>query len=387
MKIRNILLAVILILMTFSCTRKNQVRINGEIENAGRQKIYLEQLNVDNTVILDSTEANRKGQFKFRQEVTTPTFYNIRIGNSNNITVVAEPEIQIQLNGTLEGLANNYWVEGSESSLWLKVLNIQLSKTRKAMDSLRKAYAALPESPAYDSTRQQLLTEWDTITTRQINFSKDFVLKHAVTPASYYALYQKFDNENYILTPEQNLHSYKIVASALKAMYPESQYTAAILKHLDLIKKNNNLLRLKEFIANSETSLPEIRLPNSQGDTIALSSLKGKYIILDFSVLSGTEGKAYTAELKNIYNKFKNKGVEIYQVCLDQNRLAWQSLIRQYGINWICVWDADALKSRVARHWNIRNIPANFIINPKFEIVGKDLNGRRLEDRLNDLIK
>ena len=79
--------------------------------------------------------------------------------------------------------------------------------------------------------------------------------------------------------------------------------------------------------------------------------------------------------------------MRIYQVCLDQNRLVWQRLVKQYNITWDCVWDADALQSRIARRWNIRTVPANFIINPKYEIVGKDLTGRRLEDRLNDLLK
>lgn len=387
MKMKKIFLPVLVIVTIFSCSRKDQVKINGEIQNAGKQKVYLEQLNVDQVVVIDSTETNRKGQFSFKREVTTPTFYNIRIGKNSSVALVGEPDTHIQLKGDLKDLNHNYWVDGSESSLWLKVLNYQLNRTQRTMDSLRNAYNALPKGEAYDTIREHLATEWDTVTSRQIRFSKDFILKHAISPASYYALYQKFDNNNFILTPEDNLHSYKIVASSLKAMYPESQYTKAILKHLDLIKKNDNILRLQQFIANSENMLPEIELPDSQGDTIALSSLKGKYIVLDFSVLGGADGQAYAADMKKVYDKFRNKGIRIYQVCLDQNRLAWQRLVKQYGITWDCVWDADALESRAARRWNVRTIPANFIINPKYEIVGKDLTGRRLEDRLNDLLK
>lgn len=387
MKVKKILLSVLAIVTLFSCSRKDQMKISGDIQNASKQKVYLEQLNVDQSVVVDSTKTNRKGQFSFKREVTTPTFYNVRIGKNAFVTLLGEPDMHIQLKGNLEDLNNNYWVDGSEGSLWLKMLNYQLNRTRQTMDSLRNAYNALPEGKAYDSIRVHLETEWDTITGRQIKFSKDFILKHAVSPASYYALYQKFDNDNFILTPETNLHSYKIVASALKAMFPESQYTKAILKHLDLIKKNDNILRLQQLIANSETTLPEIKLPNSEGDTIALSSLKGKFVVLDFSVLGGADGRAYAAEMKKVYDKFRNRGVRIYQVCLDQNRLAWQRLVKQYNITWDCVWDADALQSRIARRWNIRTVPANFIINPKYEIVGKDLTGRRLEDRLNDLLK
>lgn len=387
MKVKKLLISVLAIVTLFSCSRKDQMKISGEIQNAGKQKVYLEQLNVDQSIVVDSTETNRKGQFSFKKQVTSPTFYNVRIGKNTFVTLVGEPDTHIQLRGNLENLNNDYWVDGSEGSLWLKMLNYQINRTKHTMDSLRNAYNALPEGNAYDSIRNRLSAEWDTVTTRQIKFSKDFVLKHAVSPASYYALYQKFDNDNFILTPEENLHSYKIVASALKAMYPESQYTRAILKHLDLIQKNNNILRLQQLIANSETMLPEIKLPDSEGDTIALSSLRGKFVVLDFSVLGGADGRAYTAEMKKVYDKFRNKGVRIYQVCLDQNRLLWQRLVKQYGITWDCVWDADALQSRIARRWNVRTVPANFIINPQYEIVGKDLTGRRLEDRLNDLLK
>lgn len=387
MKVKKLLISVLAIVTLFSCSRKDQMKISGEIQNAGKQKVYLEQLNVDQSIVVDSTETNRKGQFSFKKQVTSPTFYNVRIGKNTFVTLVGEPDTHIQLRGNLENLNNDYWVDGSEGSLWLKMLNYQINRTKHTMDSLRNAYNALPEGNAYDSIRNRLSAEWDTVTTQQIKFSKDFVLKHAVSPASYYALYQKFDNDNFILTPEENLHSYKIVASALKAMYPESQYTRAILKHLDLIQKNNNILRLQQLIANSETMLPEIKLPDSEGDTIALSSLRGKFVVLDFSVLGGADGRAYTAEMKKVYDKFRNKGVRIYQVCLDQNRLLWQRLVKQYGITWDCVWDADALQSRIARRWNVRTVPANFIINPQYEIVGKDLTGRRLEDRLNDLLK
>ena len=170
-------------------------------------------------------------------------------------------------------------------------------------------------------------------------------------------------------------------------MYPESQYTKAILKHLDQINKDIRSENLRMLIANSENSLPEIRLPDTEGDTIALSSLKGKYIILDFTVLGLEWSKEYIQGMKDVYDKFHNKGVRIYQVCLDENLLLWKNLVARNRIDWICVRDGEAMQSRAARLWNIQSIPANYIINPKYEIVGKNLTGRRLEERLNDLLK
>ena len=324
---KNIRSSVFVLLALAACTSKNNVKITGEIKEAENQKVYLEQLNVDQAVIIDSTKTDRYGHFTFKTATSLPTFYNVKIGPKEFITFIAEPEDHIELSGTLNGLSQNYWVDGSENSLWVKLLNFQLNNTHVMMDSLKKSFAALPAEAT--SERQKIAAAWDSIVNKQINFSKDFILKHAISPASYYALYQKFDQDNFILNPDNDLHSYKVVAS----------------------------------------------------------SLKGKYILLDFTVLNSKDGVGYIQEMKKIYNKFKNRGVQIYQVCLDPNKLAWQSLVKQLDINWICVWDPDGLKSRAAQMWNIQRVPANYIINPKFEIVGKNLAGQRLEDRLNDLLK
>ncbi len=170
-------------------------------------------------------------------------------------------------------------------------------------------------------------------------------------------------------------------------MYPESQYTQAILKHLSQINKGIRSEQLRQLIANSENTLPEISLPDRKGDTVSLNSLKGKYVVLDFTVLNTKDSKAYSDNLKKVYNKFKGKGVQIYQVCLDDNQDIWQNLVKKYDIDWICVRDTNGLHSHAAKAYNIQSIPANYIINPKSEIVGKNLNGRRLEERLHDLLK
>ena len=375
-----------ILLALSSCTKTN-VTITGKIKNANRQKIYLEQLNVEQPLIIDSTRTNAEGHFKFKTTVESPAFFNIKTSSGEFITFIAEPEANIELTGTYQGLTHNYWVDGSENSLWIKLLNFQLHNTQIALDSLKKTFNAIPQDETHRKERLQTATAWDSVRNKQIHFSREFILKHAISPASYYALYQKFNDGRFILTPEEDLHSFKIVASSLKAMYPESQYTQAILKHLSQINKGIRSEQLRQLIANSENTLPEISLPDRKGDTVSLNSLKGKYVVLDFTVLNAKDSKAYSDNLKKVYNKFKGKGVQIYQVCLDDNQDIWQNLVKKYDIDWICVRDTNGLHSHAAKAYNIQSIPANYIINPKSEIVGKNLNGRRLEERLHDLLK
>lgn len=370
-----------------SCNNKNTVKIKGEIKDADKQSVYLDRIDIDNTHTVDSAKLNSNGRFSFKTTVTEPTFYTLRFGKNEAITLLAEPEKEISISGNFNKLSENYKVEGSEGSALIKVLSQQLRNTQSKLDSLRKSYVALPVEDKFNAQRRELETEWDSTVVKQVRFSRNFIIENAVSPASYYALYQKIDNTNFILNPETDLHSYRIVATSMKALHPESQYTKALLSHHEQIMKQLKNQKIRNMIVNSENNLPEINLPNVKGDSIALSSLRGRYVLLDFTVL-GTEGsEAYIQTLKGIYNKFKGQGLEIYQVCLDPNKLLWEELVRKYDIRWICVRDGEGLKSPAAAVWNIQNIPANYIINKKYEIAGKNLAGKRLEERLKDVIK
>lgn len=383
-KLCNLLL---LSMLMVACSNENRVIISGKVENAQKEIVYLEQILIDKTITIDSTTINRDGEFRFKTETQYPTFYNLRFQNGTILTVVGAPKEEIIITGKQPGLISNYWVDGSESSLWIKVLNFQIQNSNTMMDSLQRDFHRLPQNPSYDQQRQQISTQFDSIANKQINFSKTFILDHATSLAAYYALYQKFPDGSYILNPETNLHSYKVVASSLKAMYPDSPYTQAILNHLQDINKSIRNLRFQELIQSSDNQLPEIALPNVKGDTITLSSLRGKYILVDFTTLSGKASPEYIKEMKTIYNKFKNKGLEIYMVCLTDNVTDWKERVKAYGIDWIVVCESNVKNSRALLGWNIKTIPTNYIINKKYEIVGKDLAGRRLNERLTDIIK
>ena len=112
------------------------------------------------------------------------------------------------------------------------------------MDSLKKSFAALPAEAT--SERQKIAAAWDSIVNKQINFSKDFILKHAISPASYYALYQKFDQDNFILNPDNDLQSNKVVATTIKAIYPASLNTKANLNQMDQINKAIKNMKIKK---------------------------------------------------------------------------------------------------------------------------------------------
>lgn len=383
---RNLLLAVLFISLLLSCSEKTNVEITGDIKEAANTSVYLERIDVGSKKVIDSTKINSKGKFSFKLNIDIPVFYALRFSNNEQIILIANPDEKLKISGTFDDIQNSYWVDGSEDALWIKLLNFQIYRTTTLTDSLKKAYQSFPRGTAYDAKREEYAKAWEEAINKQINFTHDFISKHATSLASYYALYQKIDNNIFVMDEIEDLHYFKVVASALSALYPESPYTKAIMNHLKQIGKAIQNQHLATVINNSEKSLPNICLPNVKGDTICLRSLKKKLIILEFGLITSAQSQEYINDLKKIYDKFKSKGVEIYQVCLDKNKLYWEEIVEKNKINWICVWDEGALQSRIAATWNIKSIPANYIINQDDEIVGKNLTGTRLEDRLNDLL-
>jgi glutathione peroxidase-family protein len=111
-----------------------------------------------------------------------------------------------------------------------------------------------------------------------------------------------------------------------------------------------------------------------------LSDLEGKVVLIDFSSYDSKESVSYTFGLRDLYNKYSNKGFEIYQVSLDRNKLMWQKAVE--NIPWVCVRDEAGPQTSYLLTYNIRSIPTTFLLNKKGEIVARDLDLTTLENTI-----
>jgi peroxiredoxin len=133
---------------------------------------------------------------------------------------------------------------------------------------------------------------------------------------------------------------------------------------------------------------PEIALPSMNGDTIRLSSLKGKVVLLDFWASWCRPCRASNKQLVKLYPKYKAKGFEIFGVSLDEDKMDWKNAIQSDKINWIQVNDnGGKWNAKTAIQWNIEAIPTSYLINKKGKLVAVDLEGKGLEKALKDLLK
>jgi peroxiredoxin len=192
--------------------------------------------------------------------------------------------------------------------------------------------------------------------------------------ASIMALYQKFDDENYVLYKNRDLQFIKLVSEALEKKYPESQHVKALVADkTNLLKRYEQAktkAKLKELTQTKPVNkMPEIALPNQDGDTISLNALQAKYILLSFWASWSQESVNKNLELIDLYKKYHSKGFEIYQVSLDTKKENWIKSINFDQLPWINVIDINGRSSYYARIYNVQKIPTNYLINPEGEIV------------------
>jgi peroxiredoxin len=201
--------------------------------------------------------------------------------------------------------------------------------------------------------------------------------------SSVLALYQKFDDANYVI---QDLHSLKVAASALNSIFPKSEHVKALYANTQRLMTQEKNQKLAEFIAENGENSPNITLPNHNGREVSLSSFTGKVILVQFWSALNRDSRYQNQALVELYDKYKNRGLEIYQVSIDTDRNAWLAAIEQDKLSWTNVGD---MKGSVAalHSYNIQAIPSNYILDRERRIVARNLVGPELDKTIGKLLK
>ena len=383
---RKLLLALPLLLL-WACSQKEVVRIEGKIDNAEGKTLYLDRLHTASTEVLDSVVIDEDGRFKFKVENMQPEFYLLRLSNGKLITLLAEANEDILMYIKSEDMAKDYIVEGSKGSKLVKELNDKLIETKEKLADIRKQLEEKKNDPNYSSISQNLLADYVKALQDQREYSSNFIMKNATSLASYMALYQKLDENTFTLNENDDIKFVKIVASSMKALYPEHEYTSAILGNLKVLQERLANLKMAKLIQEKGLNFPEVTLPNTKGTDVKLSSLLGKFIVVSYWASQDPNSRKQNQTLKKIYDKYHSKGLEIYHVSVDQDEKLWKKAIAEDKLNWINVCDPETGSGQAVRMFNIQRVPANYLIDQRGEIVGKNLYGRALEEKVAEYIR
>ena len=202
--------------------------------------------------------------------------------------------------------------------------------------------------------------------------------------ASVYALYQRYNDANQSRVI-RDLQTMRTAASALNAIYPNSEMVKALYENTTQFLMQEQNSRMKQFIEENGENSPEIVLPDRDGNDVALSSLRGKVVLLQFWAAEDRNSRILNPLLVEAYQKYNRKGFEIYQINAGRNRSEWIDAIDTDNLNWINVGDLEgSIKAR--NLYNVQTIPFNYLLDRDGSIVAKNLRGPALDKALGQLL-
>lgn len=379
---RLIVFVISIAALAVGCDDSTNYSISGKISNAQGKYVYLDKLKVTSSEIVDSAKIDKNGEFEFKGVVQHPTFFLLKLNEKNFITLLIDSAEQVQVAGDAANFSRDYVLNGSEGSALVQKLNEHLSRTKHQMDSIRSLHVLFRTDPNYPELKEKWEKEYNEIVENQIEFSQDFVRNHPFSMANVLALYQKFDNDNFVI---QDLQSLKTAASALNSFYPESEHVKALYANTIKLMKDERNAKVQQFIQEQGENSPDILLPDPEGEEVALSSLRGNYVLLQFWASQDRGSRIMNPLLVELYKKYHRKGFEIYQVSVDENRYEWLDAIDQDGLKWINVGDMEGSVAAV-RNYNVQSIPYNYLLDKEGAIIAKNIKGPALDKILGELL-
>lgn len=366
-----------------SCDNK-KFHINGAVTEAKDSVLYLENMSLDGPVVVDSVKLDDKGAFSFSGKAPeAPEFYRLRIaGQIINLSVDSTETIDVK--ASYPSMATGYTVEGSAESATIRELAL------KQID-LQSRVMAVQNNPTlgYNLTRDSIdrLVE-----AYKEDIKRNYIYKAPMRASSYFALFQTLGNM-LIFNPRENADDVKVfaaVATSWDTYHPD----AVRGKNLHNIAiegmKNVRIIRNKMAAQNIDASkvnvsnIIDISLLDNQGNRRSLTDLKGKVVMLDFHVFGSNESTKRIMQMRELYNKYHDRGFEIYQVALNPDEHFWKT--QTAALPWISVRDPEGLQSQNLAAYNVSSIPTFFLIDRNNEVKKRDAQISDIDAEINALL-
>lgn len=367
-----------------SCKKGDIFSVEGNIQSAEGDTLYLEHRGLAGIVLLDSAILDDKGSFKFKEPAPkNPEFYQLRI--RDKVVAFAVDSVEsLRVTADASNLYGSFTVEDSYSNDQLRKVDDMRMKTEQEINSLEKLHTA---KEIDDIT---FLNSLDSVLTLYKKEISNLILGNTSSAAAYYAVFQKI-NDYLIFDPydKKDYPMFGAVATSWNRYYPETERTTHLYNFtVNALQTRRQLEKQEELFQNitveTESGLPDISLPGVNGERISLSSLKGKVVLLDFVVYSADFSPKHNIDLNSLYQRYNSRGFEIYQVSFDSNEHFWKTSAD--NLPWVTVRDPRSVSTPLLSLYNVREIPTSFIIDREGDLIGRVEDYSQLSEQLDKVL-
>lgn len=366
-----------------ACNDGDMFHIEGSISGAKDSVLYFENMSLEGPVKLDSLKLDDEGYFRF-SGITfgAPEFYRLRIAD-RIINLSADSTETIIINAEYDNMATDYDIEGSADCYRIKELAIKQIELHRKVMALDKA-GDLTNDERIDSLMKMIEAYKEEV-------KNEYIFVDPKAASSYFALFQTL-GDYLIFNPRSNsddIRVFRAVATSWDTFYPgairgENLRNIAIegTKTDRIVSANRE--REIDPAKVSEAGVIDISLTDNKGRRRSLTELKGKVVLLDFHAFGTSDSPARILSLRELYNKYHDRGLEIYQVSVDTDEHFWKQ--QTAALPWISVRDDDGPAAQCVTLYNVRSVPEFFLIDRSNTLVSRSVQIKNLEADIEKLL-
>ena len=351
---KKFILMIVAVVALTSCNG-NKFHIDGTIDGASDTTLLLEQSSNGEWFILDSVKVDKNGKFDVSAEApAVPSIYQLRLGEQS-ICFPIDSLDHLTITAKLPNFSSDYTITGSEHAE-------QVMKIDK--EAMRFANGKGTEAE---------LQAWKDQLARQIVTDPSGIVAY-YTINKYIGGKPLFDPLN-----DNDLRIIGAVANSFNSFRPDDPRTEYLVNLLlDGQRRRRSMEAPSDTVYADVASIIDIKLQDYNGKDYSLSKVAAEHrvVLLDFTAY-GTEVSPQLNKLLNdIYQSYHSRGLEIYQVSLDQDNVTWREAAK--NLPWITVYDPMSINSQTVGAYNVTGIPTTFIIRGG-EIVERVEDATRLK--------